>query len=723
QAGWYVMMTNLHETAWHDYMGGPISGWQHKYSAHIKNAMIYAEASHWANGEYVTTTDAYAADIDNDGYQETVLHNDHLFAVFEGAGGRMTHLFVKGSGYDDTAIGVDNAYWADTDGDFNDVNHVGAFSEVSPNYQHDGYGVTVTAGGTTASVELIHNEVTKTINLNEGDSFFDIVYEVGPATHWIQGGFSPSLVDLVWNGELNRVWPTDGSYMGFRNPNTGIATSWVLGSGGAEHQKEISGTLMKGDEIKGSGVFQIQLFAGPTSAPDGAGDIAELRLLADNLTDTLGPAVDAAAYYPATDRLRVTLDQAAGTVLPASFSVYDGLVPLSSITLPMATPVTEALPSQVLTFELDSATAAAVEAMTGPDLYLVASAGAVTDESGNPSDAVTTGDGIVIEMIQTVMAIDGNIEAGEWADAQALADSNDTAWGPANEIDRLLVHWDSDFLYLAIDGQVTSNSWLLYLDVDPGTANGETDLTAIDAWERGASFTASGFAADFQYGCYQHQSAFDGDGFWQLLSPTTTQDRSGDIQSAFDSFHTFGSNSGSELAIPWNTLYGLGEGLVPVDAEISLVASICWDPEPDGVLGGDSVPSNAVAALPVIDNVWTLTVDSDGDGLPDVDDPSPVPFAPGTAARLLPNIPNPFNPSTLIRFEIPGPAAADVNLAVYDVRGNRINTLVRGVVEPGLHEVVWNGRTGGGLPVAAGTYFSQLRCRGLVINRPLSLVK
>ncbi|MEN8006516.1 MAG: hypothetical protein ABFS42_05840, partial [Candidatus Krumholzibacteriota bacterium] len=33
QAGWYVMMTNLHETAWHDYMGGPISGWQHKYSA------------------------------------------------------------------------------------------------------------------------------------------------------------------------------------------------------------------------------------------------------------------------------------------------------------------------------------------------------------------------------------------------------------------------------------------------------------------------------------------------------------------------------------------------------------------------------------------------------------------------------------------------------------------------------------------------------------------
>ncbi len=723
QAGWYVMMTNLHETAWHDYLGGPISGWQHKYSAHIKNAMIYAEASHWANGEYATTTNAYASDIDNDGYPETILHNDHLFAVFEATGGRMTHLFVKGSGYDDTAIGVDNAYWADTDGDFNDVNHVAAFSEVSPNYQHDGYAVAINVPGTTASVELIYKEVRKTVSLNEGDSFFDVVYEVGPATHWMQGGFSPSLVDLVWNGQLDRVWPTDGSYMGFRNPNTGIATAWVLGTGGANHQKEISGTLMKGDELMGSGVFQIQLFAGPTSAPDGSGDIAELRILADNLTDTIGPKVVSSAYYPATDRLRVTLDQAVGTVLPGSFTVYDGLTPLTTVTLPPATPLSETLPSLILTFELDTATAAAIEGMTGPDLYLVAAGGAASDENGNPSDAVTTNDGIIIEMIATEIAIDGNVEAGEWADAQALADSNDSDWGAANEIDRLLVQWDADFLYIAIDGQVSNNSWLLYLDIDPGTANGETDLTAIDAWERGASFNAPGFAADFEYGCYQHQSTFDGDGFWQILSATTTQDRSDDIQSAYDSFHTFGAASGSELAIAWNTLYGLGDGLVPVGAEISLVASICWDPEPDGVLGGDSAPNNIVASLPLIDNVWTLTVDSDGDGLPDLDDPSAVPQVPATTVRLLPNVPNPFNPSTVISYEISGLSSAEVSLVVYDVRGNRINTLVRGVVEPGLHEVVWNGRTGGGLPVAAGTYFSQLKCRGQVITRPLSLVK
>jgi len=722
QAGWYVMMTNLHETAWHDYLGGPISGWQHKYSAHIKNAMIYAEAAHWANGEYATTTNAYEADIDNDGYQETVLHNDHLFAVFEGAGGRMTHLFVKGAGFDDTAIGVDNAYWADTDGDFNDVNHVAAFSEVSPNYQHDGYGISLGVAGTTATVELSRNEVTKTISLTEGDSFFDVVYQVGPATHWVQGGFSPSLVDLVWNGELDRVWAPDASYMGFRNPNTGMAAAWILGAGGAAHQKEISGTLMKGDEVKGSGVFQLQLFAGPTSAPDGSGDIAELRLLADDLADTIGPGIQAAAYYPATDRLRVTLDQPAGAVLPSSFSVYDGLAPLASVSLPPGTGLGETLPSQVLTFELDTATADLIEAMTGPDLYLVAGLGAADDENGNPSTAVTTLDNIVIEVVQTAIVIDGNVDPGEWSGAMALADSNDSAWTSANEIDQLLVKWDSEFLYLAIDGQVSGNSWLLYLDIDPGSGNGETDLTGTDAWERGASFSAPGFAADFQYGCYQHQSTFDGDGFWQLLTATTTQDRSGDIQSAFDSFHTFGGASGSELAIPWDALYGLGAGAVPVGAEVSLAASICWDPEPDGSLGGDSAPSNLGAALPVIDNVWTLTVDGNGDGLPDVG-VSSVPSVPGTAARLLPNVPNPFNPSTVITFEIPGNGPAEVSLVVYDVRGNRISTLVRGAVEPGRHEVVWNGRTGTGMPVAAGTYFSQLTCRGQVVTRPLSLVK
>ena len=64
-------------------------------AGHIKQAMIYAEAARWADGQYAVTTAAYASDIDNDGYQEMVLHNDRLFAVFEAIGGRCTNLAGK----------------------------------------------------------------------------------------------------------------------------------------------------------------------------------------------------------------------------------------------------------------------------------------------------------------------------------------------------------------------------------------------------------------------------------------------------------------------------------------------------------------------------------------------------------------------------------------------------------------------------------------------------
>ena len=495
----------------------------------------------------------------------------------------------------------------------------------------------------------------------------------------------------------------------------------MLGAGGAQHQKEIAGTLMKGDEVRGSGVFQLQLYAGPTSAPDLAGDVAELRILADLLTDTVGPSVVWSAYYPANNRWVVTFDQPATVVDAAAFTITGQF---GAVTLPGGTAVAEPGATVTKTFALDPATAAAVGALIADgDIYPALATGAVLDDSGNGNLALLAPGDLVIDVVTTVVAIDGNIEATEWEGAQVLADSTDSAWTASNEIDRLLARWDDTYLYLAIDGQVSGNSWLLYIDADPDGPNGQTDLTATDAWERGATFSAPGFAADFQYGCYQHQSIYDGDGFWELLTPTTTQDRAGDVITAFDSFHNFGDNSGSELAIPWQTLYGLGVGQVPVGARLSLVAAVTWDPEPGGELGGDSAPSNTAAALPALDTVWTLVVDANNDGLPDSSTPADVPGARTAAARLLPNQPNPFNPSTTIAYEIGGAVAVDVKLIVFDVRGRHVATLVDGTVQPGRHQIVWNGRDQSGQPVASGTYFTQLQSRGQATTRPLSLVK
>ena len=725
QAGWYVLMTNLYETAWHDGLGGDISGWEHHYSAHIKNTMIYVEGAKWLNGDYAATTACYFSDIDNDGYDEVVMHNDHLFAVIEGVGGRVTHLFTKGPGYGDTAIGCDNVNW-NGDGDYNDANHVGAFSDVSPNYQHDVYGLEIVQGtGSTVTLRATHAEVTKEITLIEGDSFLETVYHVGSAMHWIQGGFSPSLVDLIWNADMDRVWPSDAAYMGRRNPNTGVATAWVLGTAGATHQMDFSGTLMRGDEIKADGTFAVRLYAGVTGAPDGTGDIAELRAVSDGLVDTLGPRPVSADYYPTVDRLVMLFDQATdpATLVATGIGLDENGDDIAEITLDVGTTVLETSPGYTLTLELNATDAAALEALDPAAILLLMAAGSVADAGGVSNAVIAAADGIGVAIhAATLVTIDGRLDAGEWTPYLALPDSNDSAWTASNEIDGLYAAWDADYLYLAIDGIVTANSWLLYVDVDPGGTGGETDLTAIDTWERGASFTAPDFAADFQYGCYQHQSAYDGDSFWEITSPTTTTDRTGDIISDHDAAHAYGDAGGSELAIPWDVLFGLAPGQVPPNAQISLVASVCWDPEPDGVLGGDSVPNNSAASLPTVDTVWTFTVDGDGDGQPDSWGEVGVPPL-AAQLRLMPPQPNPFNPQTRISFDLPGEAPSHVTLAVFNLRGERLATLVDGPLPAGRHTVSWRGRNDDGRRAAAGTYICQLQHGGRVATRTLTLVK
>ncbi len=728
QAGWYVLLSNLHETAWHDGLVGPISGWQHFYSAHIRQAMVYAEAARWAAGLYTTTTAAFLADVDDDGFDEAVMHNDRLFAVFESIGGRATHVFVKGPGHDDSAIGSDHTTW-NTEGDYNDANHVGALSDVSPNYQHDLYAISVVAGtGPTAKLRLSRGEVTKEVSLTGGDQFLDVVYRVGPTDHWLQSGFAPSLVDLTWNAQLSRVWVGDQAYMGQRNPNTGIAAAWVLGAGGAAHQRDFSGTLMKGDEIRGRGTFQARLFAGQTSAPGPDGEIAELRALATSLTDAIGPGAVAADWYPGPRRLRVQFDQEAvpGTVAPAGFGLDDDADGVAEVTLAAGATVVETVASFQITLTVDAATAAAIDALAPGDVRLLVAANSVRDVNGVGNVAVSAADHVVVTAAPPLkITIDGWLDPEEWwgvATSSARLDLGDSEWTASNEIDRLRYTYDDQYLYLAIDGRVQGNSWLLYVDVDPGSANGQADLTAINAWERGATFTAPGFRPDFQYGCYQHQSLYDGDGFWQLTSPTTTVDRSGEVLRAFDSLHVHGDEGGSEIAIPWHTLYGLGEGIVPANARVAIVASLCWDPEPGGALGGDVVPDNVAATLPVVDNCWTFPIYADSGGHPVWPAIVEVPDA-ATPALRLGAAPNPFNPATVIRFELPGAGPVPFSLAVYDVRGHRVRQLARGELNAGAHVVRWDGADHGGRPVASGNYVCVLESRGRRVSLPLSLVR
>ncbi|MCK4679960.1 T9SS type A sorting domain-containing protein, partial [bacterium] len=89
--------------------------------------------------------------------------------------------------------------------------------------------------------------------------------------------------------------------------------------------------------------------------------------------------------------------------------------------------------------------------------------------------------------------------------------------------------------------------------------------------------------------------------------------------------------------------------------------------------------------------------------------------------RVLGNRPNPFNPVTKIAFSMP--ATAEAKLAVFDIAGRRVTTLVDREVEAGRHEVVWNGTNEAGEPVASGVYFSRLTAMGEEHTAKMVLLK
>lgn len=74
--------------------------------------------------------------------------------------------------------------------------------------------------------------------------------------------------------------------------------------------------------------------------------------------------------------------------------------------------------------------------------------------------------------------------------------------------------------------------------------------------------------------------------------------------------------------------------------------------------------------------------------------------------RLGPVVPNPFNPSTRIHFNLQADAA--IELSVYDMKGREIARLASGDWVAGRHDVQWLGRDKNGAPVASGAYFARL---------------
>ncbi len=88
---------------------------------------------------------------------------------------------------------------------------------------------------------------------------------------------------------------------------------------------------------------------------------------------------------------------------------------------------------------------------------------------------------------------------------------------------------------------------------------------------------------------------------------------------------------------------------------------------------------------------------------------------------LLPNYPNPFNPSTKIAFDLAAPT--NVRLEIFDVAGRRVTTLVNEQTPGGRHVVTWDGRDNRGRTQASGAYFYRLTAGSVMLTRPLTMLK
>jgi hypothetical protein len=89
--------------------------------------------------------------------------------------------------------------------------------------------------------------------------------------------------------------------------------------------------------------------------------------------------------------------------------------------------------------------------------------------------------------------------------------------------------------------------------------------------------------------------------------------------------------------------------------------------------------------------------------------------------RLGQSVPNPARGGARIAVEVP--RQSSVELAVFDVSGRHVRTLLQGVRAPGTYQAVWDGRDERGQMIHSGVYFYRLRAPGFESTRSLQIIR
>jgi hypothetical protein len=118
------------------------------------------------------------------------------------------------------------------------------------------------------------------------------------------------------------------------------------------------------------------------------------------------------------------------------------------------------------------------------------------------------------------------------------------------------------------------------------------------------------------------------------------------------------------------------------------------------------------------DHLWDILTYVPGGLLPE-----PVTVTPDLqyVNDLSQNFPNPFNPSTTIKYSIK--ERGHVSLKIYNVAGQLVRTLASREMKPGAHKETWNGVSNAGTPVSSGVYFYKLTAKDYSETKKMVMLK
>ncbi len=164
----------------------------------------------------------------------------------------------------------------------------------------------------------------------------------------------------------------------------------------------------------------------------------------------------------------------------------------------------------------------------------------------------------------------------------------------------------------------------------------------------------------------------------------------------------------------WLIIAGIPVGNIPGGGSVRF----SFDVDPSGLTAGTTYQAQLIFTSNAVNGMqYNVPVTIYIESATGISEPAAIP----ETLVLHENYPNPFNPSTQIRFEVP--QQQRIMLAIYNVIGQRIATLADRQFAPGSYEVDWHGVNENGIAVGSGIYFYQLSAGSSVITKKMILVR